>query len=52
MQLIQQMRSRVTYVVIVSHVHSTIKHYVFPSDRYEDAAAADILPSTLQKKRQ
>lgn len=48
----QQMRSRATYVIIVSHVHSTVEHYVFSTDGYKDAAAANILSSTLQTGRQ
>lgn len=40
-----------TYIIIVSHVHPTVEHDVFASDRDEDAAAADILSSTLEREQ-
>lgn len=41
---------RFTYIVVVSHVHPTVQHDVFASDGHEDAAAADILSSTLDRE--
>lgn len=41
---------RFTYIVIVSHVHPTVHHDVFASDGHEDAAATDILSSTLDRE--
>ncbi len=41
-----------TYIIIVSHVHPTVEHDVFASDRDEDAAAADILSSTLEREEE
>lgn len=32
--------------VIVSHVHAAVEHHVPSTNRYEDAAAPDILPGT------
>lgn len=46
------MISDFTYIIIISHVHPTVKHYVFASNGHKDAAAAHILTSTLEKEEQ
>ena len=35
-----------TYVIVVSHVHSTIEHDVFAPDRDKDATTTNILTSS------
>ena len=43
---------KIAYIIVVSHVHPTVQHDVFTSDGDEDAAAADILSSTLEREQQ
>lgn len=38
-----------TYIIIVSHVHTTVEHDVFATNWDKDAAAAHILSSTLER---
>lgn len=40
-----------THIIVKSHVHPTVQHYVFASNRDKDAAAADILSSTLEREK-
>lgn len=46
------MISYFTYIIIISHVHPTVKHYVFASNGHKDATAAHILTSTLEREQQ
>lgn len=42
--------NRLTYVVIVAHVHATVHHDVLVADRQENATSADILTGTCGNK--
>jgi hypothetical protein len=37
------------YFIIEAHVHSTVQHHVFTTDRDQDATAAHILASTFKE---
>jgi len=37
------------YFIIEAHVHSTVQHHIFTTDRDQDATAAHILASTYKK---
>lgn len=45
------MLSYFTYIIIISHVHPTVEHYILASNGHKDAAATHILTSTLEREQ-
>lgn len=40
-----------THIIVVAHVHPTVKHYVFPGNRHKDTAAPHILASSWMEAK-